>query len=75
MDEDFTANLRKAKTVEEFLNVIDAAENEKDAEEEKKEEEKANAAVADTDSKLILAVTGCPTGIAHTYMASARQKI
>ena len=70
MDEDFTANLRKAKTVEEFLNVIDAAENEKDAEEEKKEEEKANAAVADTDSKLILAVTGCPTGIAHTYMAA-----
>ena len=70
MDEDFTANLRKAKTVDEFLNVIDAAENEKDAEEEKKEEEKANAAVADTDSKLILAVTGCPTGIAHTYMAA-----
>ena len=70
MDEDFTANLRKAKTVDEFLNVIDAAENEKDAEEEKKEEEKANAAATDTDSKLILAVTGCPTGIAHTYMAA-----
>ena len=70
MDEDFTANLRKVKTVDEFLNVIDAAENEKDAEEEKKEEEKENTAAADTDSKLILAVTGCPTGIAHTYMAA-----
>lgn len=40
MDEDFTANLRNAKTVDEFLHVIDAAEAEKDAEEEKKEEEK-----------------------------------
>ena len=39
MDEDFTANLRNAKTVDEFLHVIDAAEAEKDAEEEKKEEE------------------------------------
>ncbi len=36
MDEDFTANLRNAKTVDEFLHVIDAAEAEKDAEEEKK---------------------------------------
>ena len=35
MDEDFTANLRNAKTVDEFLHVIDAAEAEKDAEEEK----------------------------------------
>ena len=69
MDEDFTANLRNAKTVDEFLHVIDAAEAEKDAEEEKKEEEKkAEAPVS--NGKLILAVTGCPTGIAHTYMAA-----
>lgn len=62
MDEDFTANLRNAKTVDEFLHVIDAAEAEKDAEEEKKEEEKkAEAPVS--NGKLILAVTGCPTGI------------
>lgn len=60
MDEDFTANLRNAKTVDEFLHVIDAAEAEKDAEEEKKEEEKkAEAPVS--NGKLILAVTGCPT--------------
>ena len=72
MDEDFTKNLRSAKTVEEFLNVIDAAEAEKDAEEEKKEETKAaEAAEAPADgTKFILAVTGCPTGIAHTYMAA-----
>ena len=72
MDEDFTKNLISAKTVEEFLSVIDAAEAEKDAEEEKKEETKAaEAAEAPADgTKLILAVTGCPTGIAHTYMAA-----
>ena len=72
MDEDFTKNLRSAKTVEEFLSVIDAAEAEKDAEEEKKEETKAaEAAEAPADgTKFILAVTGCPTGIAHTYMAA-----
>ena len=69
MDEDFTANLRNAKTVDEFLHVIDAAEAEKDAEEEKKEEEQKAEAPA-SNGKLILAVTGCPTGIAHTYMAA-----
>lgn len=72
MDEEFTKNLRSAKTVEEFLSIIDAAEAEKDAEEEKKEETKAaEAAEAPTEgTKCILAVTGCPTGIAHTYMAA-----
>ena len=72
MDEDFTKNLRSAKTVEEFLSIIDAAEAEKDAEEEKKEETKAaEAAEAPAEgTKCILAVTGCPTGIAHTYMAA-----
>ena len=42
---------------------------EKDAEEEKKEEEKKVEAPV-SNGKLILAVTGCPTGIAHTYMAA-----
>ncbi len=59
MDEDFTSGLRKAKTVDEFLAVIDKAESAKD------ESEKPAAAGA-----KILAVTGCPTGIAHTYMAA-----
>lgn len=60
MDEEFTKALKAAKTPEEFLKVIDDAETERDKEEmgETKEE------------KLVLAVTACPTGIAHTYMAA-----
>ena len=73
MDENFTSGLRNAKTVEEFLSVIDRAEAEKDAEEEKKNsaDTKNVAEEKTTDNgKLILAVTGCPNGIAHTYMAA-----
>ena len=65
MDENFTAGLRNAKSVEEFIRVIDTAEAGKDAEQAGKDEEKAAQAGA-----YILAVTGCPTGIAHTYMAA-----
>lgn len=73
MDENFTHGLRNAKTVEEFLSVIDQAEAEKDTEEEKKNsaDTKEAAEEKNTDNgKLILAVTGCPNGIAHTYMAA-----
>lgn len=73
MDENFKNGLRNAKTVEEFLSVIDRAEAEKDAEEEKKNSaDTKNAAEEKTteNGKLILAVTGCPNGIAHTYMAA-----
>ena len=62
MDEDFTANLKKAKSVKEFLQIIDDAENVKDG-------GKSEDDVKVTGAKL-LAVTGCPTGIAHTYMAA-----
>ncbi len=69
MDESFTQGLRSAKTVEEFLGVIDRAEAEKD--EETKASESASAESGAPDGgKYILAVTGCPTGIAHTYMAA-----
>lgn len=68
MDEKFTQRLRQAKSVEEFLNVIDETEAEKDAGETGKEQ--ITEAKAETGKKLILAVTGCPTGIAHTYMAA-----
>lgn len=64
MDEDFTQNLIHAKSVDEFLSIIDAAENAKDAEEEAQEQQEAPKGIQ------ILAVTGCPTGIAHTYMAA-----
>lgn len=64
MDENFTNGLRNAKTVDEFLSVIDAAETEKDEKEEKTETQTAPAGIE------VLAVTACPTGIAHTYMAA-----
>lgn len=66
MHDEFTAALKAAKTPEEFLKVIDDAEEEKDANDavpEKKEE-------VQQGQKKILAVTGCPTGIAHTFMAA-----
>ena len=64
MDEEFTSKLKAAQTPEEFLAIIDAKETEK---------EEAAAPAADeapADEKFILAVTACPTGIAHTYMAA-----
>lgn len=73
MDENFTSGLRNAKTVEEFFSVIDRAEAEKDAEEEKKNSADTKNAAEEKNTengKLILAVTGCPNGIAHTYMAA-----
>lgn len=63
MNEDFTGKLRSAKSVEEFKRIIDTAEKEADNEED--------ATVESSESDVfILAVTGCPTGIAHTYMAA-----
>lgn len=75
MDEKFTGDLRSAKTVDEFLKIIDQAEAEKDEEESAKnavQEEKTSSESSKSvsDQKFILAVTGCPTGIAHTYMAA-----
>ncbi len=71
MDEDFTANLRKAETPEEFLSIIDEAERAKDKEGERSEDkETAGHDMGNKKSVKILAVTGCPTGIAHTYMAA-----
>lgn len=61
MDENFTTALRQAKTVEEFLQVIDRAEA---------LGKKVESAESVKVGYEILAVTGCPTGIAHTYMAA-----
>lgn len=66
MDENFTKGLRNARTVEEFLDVIDMAEADKDAD----TVTKAQKTEVPAAGKYILAVTGCPTGIAHTYMAA-----
>lgn len=64
MDEEFAEALRRAETVEEFLAVIDKADDEKPDIDERLE--KTGEAVV----PKILAVTSCPTGIAHTYMAA-----
>lgn len=66
MDEEFTANLRKAKSPEEFLAIIDKADEEKKSVDERL----ANVEEAKSGQVKILAVTSCPTGIAHTYMAA-----
>lgn len=66
MDEQFTNSLINAGSVDEFLNIIDSAEKAKD---EKEAKEKEPVEVK-KDDVFIVAVTACPTGIAHTYMAA-----
>ncbi len=68
MDQRFREHLLHAKSPEAFLKVIDVAEKEKFSEEEGGWEENPPASAAQTGYD-ILAVTACPTGIAHTYMA------
>ncbi len=66
LDENFTASLLRAKSVDEFLAAIDKAEAAKDA---------ADGVVStSTGLPQVLAVTACPTGIAHTYMAEENLK-
>lgn len=59
MNEDFTNGLKNAKSVAEFLTVIDRFENEKD-----------EGTMEKNNGYDVVAVTACPTGIAHTYMAA-----
>ena len=68
MDESFRKQLLEAKTKEEFLQIIDKKEIEKFGEE--KTEEVKQAEVIQKEGYRILAVTACPTGIAHTFMAA-----
>lgn len=63
MDEDFTAKLRAAKSVDEFMQIIDDADSEKAGIDERLKTDGGKVS-------KILAVTSCPTGIAHTYMAA-----
>lgn len=60
MNEEFTKELRASKDIKEFIAVIEKYENARDLVEEGKE----------NMGKYIVAVTACPTGIAHTYMAA-----
>ncbi len=80
MDDDFREHLLQAKTPEEYIQIIDAAETAQIAEEEKEAapaEQAAEQQESDTQTAepqperpFIAAVTACPTGIAHTYMAA-----
>ena len=68
MDENFTTSLRNAKSVEEFLQIINAAD-----ESAKSIDDRLSDTGITTEEKKsfkLLAVTSCPTGIAHTYMAA-----
>lgn len=66
MDEDFSDSLRNAETAEEFLAIIDKADEEK----EDIDQMLKSTNVPAGNGARILAVTSCPTGIAHTYMAA-----
>ena len=66
MDEEFTESLRNAASIDEFLAMIDKA----DAEKNGIDERLADTGSAENAQYKLLAVTSCPTGIAHTYMAA-----
>lgn len=70
MDEQFTNSLINAGSVDEFLNIIDSAEKAKDEKEAVKEAKAKEPVEVKKDDVFIVAVTACPTGIAHTYMAA-----
>lgn len=85
MDEEFSASLRKAETVEQFLSIIDQADEEQADIDDRlvagtekngntvQTDEASGVAMAegaDAQAPRLLAVTSCPTGIAHTYMAA-----
>ena len=66
MDPEFKEQLINAKSVDEFLSLIDSKENDK----LKAESDKEEAQKAQSNGYRVLAVTACPTGIAHTFMAA-----
>ena len=66
MDEEFTESLRNASSVDEFMEIIDKADSEK----KNIDERLADTGSAEGTQAKLLAVTSCPTGIAHTYMAA-----
>ncbi|MEK7015459.1 PTS fructose transporter subunit IIABC [Bacillus sp. FSL R9-9410] len=65
MDEGFRKQLLEAKDEEELLRLFDEKENEKE-----EEKEEVEVAKPEGNEPYVLAVTACPTGIAHTYMAA-----
>ena len=72
MDETFTAELKNASSADEFLEIIDKADQEKpDIDDQLAAQTENSGTSASAAFRCrILAVTSCPTGIAHTYMAA-----
>lgn len=68
MDEEFRRNLLQASSEEEVISIIDQKENQVADEEEETVSDNPDSGTS--SRKKILAVTACPTGIAHTYMAA-----
>lgn len=64
MDEDFKNTLLTAKTPDEFIQIIDEKDDELDGIKKQKALEQPK------DGYRVLAITACPTGIAHTFMAA-----
>ncbi len=64
MDEDFKNTLLTAKTPDEFIQIIDEKDDELDGIKKQKASEQPK------DGYRVLAITACPTGIAHTFMAA-----
>lgn len=69
IDPDFVAKLKAADSPDEVQNLFDTAEKAKEAEEKAEEQAQAEQQLKADNRKYIVAVTACPTGIAHTYMA------
>lgn len=66
MDSEFTNKLKNASTPQEFINIIDRADQER----QRIDERLSDKIGENRGRRKILAVTSCPTGIAHTYMAA-----
>ena len=70
MDEEFRNELKNAGSPEEFLQIIDKADEERASIDEQLAGGNSDTSEAASNGAKILAVTSCPTGIAHTYMAA-----
>ena len=68
MDPEFVAQLRQAKDADAFMAVIDKFETAKYGDQEKAEEKPQETSAPVQAGPRILAITACPTGIAHTYI-------
>lgn len=69
IDPDFVSKLKVTNTPEDVQNLFQSAEEAKEAEEKQEQLEEAAKNTQAATRKFVVAVTACPTGIAHTYMA------